>query len=305
MDVDENPYESPFATDGEHAQMSPVPCKVRMDASGQYPSIWQAIGLLALFILFQLLGAIPLAPLALVADMVTVLCVVNVTACVIVLWWGFRKTHRSLREVFPFTSFRIVVLLPLSLAVIGLHVLLSEADNVTRWFLPMPVFAQQIFSELAKGGISSLIALVIVAPLTEEPLCRGLILTGFLRRYSARKAVLVSALLFAAVHLNPYQFLSAFTLGVLMAWVFLKTRSLLPCIYAHALNNAGGLIARDVLSIDVPGYTSGFGDAVQFQPLWFDGLGVLLLAIGLLLLAATFGKDDGKNDDIVTATLAE
>ena len=304
--MDENSPE-PHSVSGDRCrQMHEVPCDARIDASGQYPSIWQAIGLLALFVLLQVVGAIPLFPLALAADLGTVVCVVNVAACLAVLWWGFRKTHRSLAEVFPLTPFPIIALLPLSLAVIGANILLSEVDNLTRWVLPMPTFVEQVFSDLAKGGLSSLIALVIVAPLTEELLCRGLILSGFLRRYSARKAVLASALLFAAVHLNPYQFFSAFVLGVLMGWVFLKTRSLWPCIYAHALNNASGFVARDVLGIDIQGYTGGPEGGAQFQPLWFDGLGVLLLAIGLLLLAAVFGRDDrNKKDDIIMATLAE
>lgn len=303
--MDENALE-PHSVSGDRCrQVHEVPCDGRIDASGQYPSIWQAIGLLALFLLLQVVGAIPLFPLVFVADMGTVVCVVNVAACLAVLWWGFRKTHRSLREVFPLTSFRLITLLPLSLAVVGLHVILSEADNVTRWIMPMPTFLEQVFSDLAKGGLSSLVALLIVAPLTEELLCRGLILGGFLRRYSVRKAVLASALLFAALHVNPYQFFTPFALGVLIGWVFLKTRSLWPCIYAHALNNAGGFVARDVLGIDIPGYTSGLEGGVQFQPLWFDGLGVLLLAIGLLLLAAVFARDDRKADDVIMATLAE
>ena len=303
--MDENVLEPHSVSGDQCRQMHEVPCDARIDSPGQYPSIWQAIGLLALFVLLQVVGAIPLSLLAFVADMGTAVCVGNVAACLAVLWWGFRKTHRSLREVFPLTSFPIVVLLPLSMAVIGANILLSDVDNLTRWVLPMPTFVEQAFSDLSKGGLSWLIALVIVAPLTEEFLCRGLILSGFLRRYSARKAVLASALLFAAVHLNPYQFFTAFALGVLIGWVFLKTRSLWPCIYAHALNNAGGFIARDALKIDIPGYTSGLEGGAQFQPLWFDGLGVLLLAIGLLLLAAVFARDDRKKDDIITATLAE
>lgn len=290
--MDENAMEPNLIGSKQPCDLDDAPGNLATDAGGQYPSIWQAIGLLALFVLLQLVGAVLLTLVG--ADLVATVCGVNVLACLIVLRWGFRKTHRSQREVFPLTSFRLVTLLPLSLAVVGLSIILSEADNVTRWFLPMPGFLEKIFSELVGGGLWSLIALVIVAPLTEEPLCRGLILGGFLRRYTARKAVLVSALLFAALHLNPYQFISAFASGVLMGWVFLRTRSLLPCIFVHALNNASGWIARDGLGIDIPGYTSALERTVVFQPLWFDGLGVLLLAIGLLLLAAAFGKDGAE-----------
>jgi hypothetical protein len=295
--MDEKAYDVRLACDVEPSQAVEVSGQVQSDAPEPYPSVWQAIGLLALFLLFQLLGGIFLTPLAFVTDVATLVCLANVLATLAVLWLGFRRTHCSIEEVFPCTSFRPIVLLPLGLALIGLHILLSEADNLTRWWFPLPGFMERLFSDLAEGGLSSLIAVVIVAPLTEEPLCRGLIMGGFLRRYTAATAVLVSALLFAALHLNPYQFLTAFSLGGLLGWVFLKTGSLLPCILGHALFNGGGFLAGDVLRLEIPGYTTGLDGPVAFQPPWFDGLGLVLLVVGLLLLAVVFGRDNGTGTE--------
>jgi membrane protease YdiL (CAAX protease family) len=56
---------------------------------------------------------------------------------------------------------------------------------------------------LMTSPFDAVFILVIMAPLTEETLCRGLILNGFLKNYSRRKAMIVSALLFALLHLNP------------------------------------------------------------------------------------------------------
>jgi membrane protease YdiL (CAAX protease family) len=100
--------------------------------------------------------------------------------------------------------------------------------------------------------------------------------------------VVGAALLFGAVHLNPWQFLGAAVFGIVAGWWVLRTGNLVPGILGHALNNglppllqAGGL--------DVRGYTSGMSDTIQFQPLWFDALGVVLLVVGLWLSRRVFG----------------
>lgn len=137
--------------------------------------------------------------------------------------------------------------------------------------------------------------LVLVAPLTEELLMRGVFLQGFLRRYSMKKAVFLSALLFAVFHLNPWQFAAALTTGVLFAWWRIRTASLWPGIFGHALNNGLGLITLDLLRLEIPGYTPHEGPAV-FQPIWFNTLGVVLLAAGLWLTARMLRSSQEPSD---------
>lgn len=129
----------------------------------------------------------------------------------------------------------------------------------------------------------------MVASLTEELLVRGLILRGFLGHYRARKAILASAIFFAVLHLNPWQFIGATALGVLFAWWFIQTRSMLPCFLGHAFANALPLTASVLLPFEIPGYTSDFR-TVQFQPLWFDLMGLVLGVIGIWLLIHQFRK---------------
>jgi hypothetical protein len=172
---------------------------------------------------------------------------------------------------------------------IGFGIISSEVDNITRWFFPMPEFIAEALADLMGGSIIALMMLAVIAPANEELLFRGLILRGFLSRYTVRKAVLASAIIFALFHINPYQFFTAFFTGVFLAWLFLQTRSLWPCIAAHALYNLHLWVVNNVLTIDIPGYRGGAeallaSHAVEFQPLWFDALGLLLLGIGLAFL---------------------
>jgi membrane protease YdiL (CAAX protease family) len=180
----------------------------------------------------------------------------------------------------------------MSLTVVGTGLLLSELDNLFRTLLPMPAGMADFFMKLAGGRTSlwgSILVSVVIAPLTEESLFRGLILRGFLSRYTVNKAIIISAVLFGLFHLNPWQFLPATLLGVIFAWWFVRTGSLLPCLFGHALTNAVPLILMGILHIEISGLTSE-PTQVEFQPLWLDLIGLLCTASGIWLLIHRFGK---------------
>jgi hypothetical protein len=103
--------------------------------------------------------------------------------------------------------------------------------------IPMPKVVEKMFEDLFKKDVFSIITIVIAAPLLEEILCRGIILKGLLQRYPARKAIIISALFFGLVHMNPWQALPAFCIGLFMGWIFYKTNSVIPGIIVHATNN--------------------------------------------------------------------
>lgn len=77
----------------------------------------------------------------------------------------------------------------------------------------------------------------VVAPIVEELIFRGLILQGFRRNYNSVTAVVLSALLFALFHLNPWQFPATFVLGLLLGWIMLRTNNILLAILGHSINN--------------------------------------------------------------------
>jgi len=104
--------------------------------------------------------------------------------------------------------------------------------------LPMPDSVQKFFENMIKKDIISIIQLTIAAPVMEEILCRGIILKGLLKNYAPQKAILISALFFAAIHLNPWQAIPAFFGGLFLGWVFYKTRSVIPGMIIHATINS-------------------------------------------------------------------
>jgi uncharacterized protein len=97
-------------------------------------------------------------------------------------------------------------------------------------------------SDLAWGGTSavaaSLLGAVIFAPLFEELIFRGALFGTLRVRLRWPLAALASALIFAGAHgYGLVGFASVFLSGLLWAWAYEKTGSLLPGMIAHAANN--------------------------------------------------------------------
>jgi len=274
----------------------------------QYPNIAQTIGLLALVYAIQFGLAIPVAFIALASGTLKIfenpltVAFFNTVSIGLVLLIGLKLAKASFREVFLFKPIRFILLIPMTFTVIGIGILLSEVDNLLRIFLPIPEWLEKALQSFFGGSqnvFSSFFTLVVVAAVTEELLFRGLILRGFLQNYSVRKAIVVSALLFGAFHLNPWQFTGAVVLGGVFAWWFVKTRSLLPCLFGHALNNGLPLIALGIPQLKDLGFISDGTGQIKFQPLWFDGLGLLLASLGIWWLFREFGK---SNNTLAAAT---
>jgi uncharacterized protein len=110
--------------------------------------------------------------------------------------------------------------------------------------VPMTDYFKDLFMQFARyKGLPSFISMVIAAPVLEELLFRGIILEGFLKRYSPVKSVLISALLFGVFHLNPWQLITGFFAGIFIGWIYYRTRNLALAIFIHAFNNLMAFIS--------------------------------------------------------------
>ncbi len=85
------------------------------------------------------------------------------------------------------------------------------------------------------GGIA---AIVIMAPIEEEILFRGIVLKELLRKHSPKNAILISSVIFGIIHGNLFQLVFATVLGIILGYVYYKTGSIFPGMLIHFLNNA-------------------------------------------------------------------
>ncbi len=93
------------------------------------------------------------------------------------------------------------------------------------------------------GILLTLQALALVTPISEEVLFRGFVLRGMMQNIGPGPAVVGTALVFAAFHLDPGTVIPIFFTGLALGFVYVKTGSLWPCIAAHAGQNALALLA--------------------------------------------------------------
>ncbi len=95
-----------------------------------------------------------------------------------------------------------------------------------------------LYGAILEDPLWNVLSVVIAAPLLEEFFIRGIMLRGMLQRMSAAKAITWSAFIFALIHLNLYQALGAFVIGLFIGWVYYRSGSLLFAILIHFVNNS-------------------------------------------------------------------
>ena len=117
-----------------------------------------------------------------------------------------------------------------------LYFLLDKGlDPVFESFFPASEkHYQEALQTLSQAPVISLFQICILAPIIEEILMRGYLLNGLSSGYGNMVALFVSSLLFALLHFNMVQTLSALICGIVLGLLYLQTGSIFCCILTHA-----------------------------------------------------------------------
>lgn len=108
-----------------------------------------------------------------------------------------------------------------------------------------------------------MLSAVVVAPVVEEVLFRGMLFDMIRSRAGLVAAFVLSSALFAAMHLQPAVMAVALPSGMILCYAYIKTRSIFSCILLHMMNNAlamsfNVLQYRDRTISDLLGSSSGY-----------------------------------------------
>lgn len=90
------------------------------------------------------------------------------------------------------------------------------------------------------GMVLKILALLVSAPIAEEFICRGIMITKLKQSYSDWIAVAVSAVIFGLMHLmagGATLAVGAGLMGLVFGVIYVKTKSLWPAVVAHAFAN--------------------------------------------------------------------
>lgn len=137
-------------------------------------------------------------------------------------------------------------------------------------------------------GFFALSVTVLVAPVCEEVLCRGIVLESLRAKYGVISAWIFSSLFFAVIHGQITSMVNALVLGSILGYICIRSRSIFSAILLHAINNA---LALTMISF-------GLGDST-FSSMMPDerirytvyGVSLLICIIGLADLVSGLRRE--------------
>jgi membrane protease YdiL (CAAX protease family) len=178
-----------------------------------------------------------------------------------------KANHQKHKQKLNIMNFVYVALL-----IIGFRVIFD--NSLIFWVskISMPNIINKPFEVQVIPPILLILSLVVIAPIYEEIVFRGILLKGMANKINPNIALVVSALFFAIVHLSIPQGINAFLLGLITGFIYLKTESIYLSIFAHFVNN---FLAITVTSM----FTAMEGKYVMSIHRMFFILGIILLVI--------------------------
>ena len=219
--------------------------------------------------------------------------------------FGELRNRRDLYRLQNITDFKSVPLnsnnfgkvgLPLSFLIIFLLIFsFNIATEPLYTWMGVSDFLRDFYENMKLNPWSTFLTVAIFAPLFEELLCRGIILRGLLQHTSPMRAILWSAFMFAVMHLNPWQALPAFMVGLFMGWIYWKTGSLWATIFIHFVNNASSFL----ITILFP----QLGADVTFASLMPNKIYVIVLAASIIFTLGAFLFLDKNYDKSISTKI--
>lgn len=172
----------------------------------------------------------------------------------------------------------------------GLGVLIDQMNRLLLNLVPMDELIlhklrESISAESIKEFIIIFITAAVIGPVAEESLFRGFFQKILESVNGKRKAVIITAFIFAAFHFNPWTFIQIFLLGLLLGVIAWSTGSIFTSIAAHTGFNLMTLSIVNIGKQKINWYLTG--DYVS--PVWLI-ISLALIFFGMRNLLRRSGQ---------------
>ena len=133
---------------------------------------------------------------------------------------------------FTFKGFNPAVILWGLILMLAMNVVIEPVINLfpAEWY-------KLVQDQIVTGGWATVTA-VVMAPICEEVLFRGIIQNSLVRKHGPWSGILIASAIFGLIHGVPQQVVAGFCLGIIIGFVYYRTGSLLAAMVLHAINNA-------------------------------------------------------------------
>ena len=156
----------------------------------------------------------------------------------IIPWRAMGLTRQDLRRVM---TFRTLLLSFLGLAGLATATeLLLRVIGIQQTQLQGLTFLREV---PAWQYVLVVVMGAVVAPVAEEVFFRGYVFRAVHTRYGLLPAYAFSSVLFAVIHLNLQALVPILVIALYLGYLYQRTGSIVPGIFAHACNNAIAFLA--------------------------------------------------------------
>lgn len=144
---------------------------------------------------------------------------------------------------------------------------------------------------MAAGGWMMFTSIVI-APIMEEILFRGILQDALMRKYGVFVGILIASAVFGIVHLIPQQVVNAFMIGIVLGYIYYRTGALLPVILIHCINNAISYFTWMLNGETLLSTREQMGNDTLYFTVY--GIACALFVIGFVSIAIRISKEEKR-----------
>ena len=166
---------------------------------------------------------------------------------IVPLFWFLKSRRQPILKRLRLNPISMDTLACTIMLSLGVIILSDELDRIIQTFFPAPEYIVDLNGLLRPdtliGFILLFVAVAIIAPIGEELLFRGFFQQALEKHWKdVTRAILITALLFSMIHMNPYWFAQIYILGVLLGFIAWKTQSVFPALILHGMNNSMAML---------------------------------------------------------------
>lgn len=143
---------------------------------------------------------------------------------------GKKFSHSAFIGILGYLGF-----LPLLLVVIFISYLVGKYFHIEPQSQPM----MDLFIAEERFGVLIILTIFvgIIGPVVEEIFFRGFLYSAMKKKFPVPLSMFLTAIIFAALHMNTLGFLPIFALAFVLVYMFETTGSLVPSIVGHCFHN--------------------------------------------------------------------
>lgn len=199
--------------------------------------------------------------------------------------YHFKKSQLSIREWLKPVPFKLreTVAAAFFPELLGMGILLLITVGIA---LIMPVGGPTVMPETTTNWGLTILSAVILAPFCEELIFRGFVLNKMLLRFSPGQAVILSSMIFGALHLSLG--LSPAIIGCVLCIITMKYRSIIPGMVIHFIHNLAVVGIKYSAASGVNTASSVITPEMMLPLILFSAI---LIAIGLVWLVFFIRKN--------------